>query len=260
MEFRDLKAQYQNLKLEIDRAIQKVLDNTNFISGKEIKDLEKELAEYVGVKHCITCANGTDALVLALKAWGIGQGDAVFVPDFTFFASAEAPAVCGATPIFVDVDKDTFNISPDSLEEAIQCILKEGKMIPKVVVAVDLFGQPADYKRIREIANKKSVILLQNAFPILEKYIDHPHMLNGKPLKVVDVLKNEILDLLATIIPNNLQPKNNHDIAHRGSKFNGEANDYKIKDNSLEAFINAGENGFWGKKKESAKRLTLFVG
>src|SRR5690554_4049698 len=109
MEFRDLKAQYSKYKNEIDSAIQKVIDSTNFISGNEVAELENSLAQYVGVKHCITCANGTDALTLALMAWGIGKGDAVFVPDFTFFASAEVVSYVGATPIFVDVDRDTFN-------------------------------------------------------------------------------------------------------------------------------------------------------
>ena len=162
MEFRDLKSQYQKLKPEIDIAIQKVLNNANYISGNEVKELEKELAEYVGVKHCITCANGTDALVLALKTWGIGVGDAVFVPDFTFFASAEAPAICGATPVFVDVERDTFNISPDSLEQAIQFVLEKGELIPKAIIAVDLFGQPADYIEIRKIADKYGLYILED--------------------------------------------------------------------------------------------------
>ncbi len=163
MEFRDLKKQYEVLKTDIDAAISRVLTNTNFISGKEVRELEEQLAEYVGVKHCITCGNGTDALVLALMAWGIGEGDAVFVPDFTFFASGEAPALCGATPVFVDVEKDTFNISPECLEKAIIQILDEKILIPKVIVAVDLFGQPADYIRIREIANKYGLLILEDS-------------------------------------------------------------------------------------------------
>ena len=127
MQFRDLKAQYQALKTEIDRAMNQVVTDGNFISGKQVADLEKNLAEYVGVKHCITCANGTDALTLALMAWGIKRGDAVFVPDFTFFSSGEVVSFEGATPVFVDVDKDTFNISPESLEKAIEKTLAEGK-------------------------------------------------------------------------------------------------------------------------------------
>lgn len=163
MEFRDLKKQYQILKTDIDAAINRVLTNTNFISGTEVKDLEELLAEYVGVKHCIACGNGTDALVLSLMAWGIGQGDAVFVPDFTFFASGEAPALCGATPVFVDVERHTFNISPECLEKAIIQVLNERVLVPKVIVAVDLFGQPADYIRIQEIAKKYGLLILEDA-------------------------------------------------------------------------------------------------
>lgn len=163
MEFRDLKRQYQALKPEIDTAISTVLANTDFISGNSVKELEKHLAEYVGVKHCITCGNGTDALILALMTWGIGKGDAVFVPDFTFFASAEAPALCGATPVFIDVEKDTFNLSPNSLETSIKEIIKEGLLTPRVIIAVDLFGQPADYGKIRDIAQKYELLILEDS-------------------------------------------------------------------------------------------------
>lgn len=162
MEFRDLKAQYQHLKPELDEEVLKVMKEGNFISGYQVSELEKQLAEYVGVKHCITCGNGTDALVLALMAWKIGKGDAVFVPDFTFFASAEAPAFLGATPVFVDVESRTFNISPNELENAIQGVLKEGKLIPKAIIAVDLFGQPAEYPRILEIAKKYNLFVLED--------------------------------------------------------------------------------------------------
>ncbi len=162
MEFRDLKKQYQVLKTDIDAAINRTLTNTNFISGKEVEELEEILAEYVGVKYCITCGNGTDALLLALMAWRIGEGDAVFVPDFTFFASGEAPALCGATPVFVDVERDTFNISPECLERAIVQVLNEKVLIPKVIVAVDLFGQPANYARIQEIAKKYNLLILED--------------------------------------------------------------------------------------------------
>ena len=126
MQFRDLKQQYQVLKKDIDEAMIKVATECNFISGTQVAELEKELAEYVGVKHCITCANGTDALSIAMMAWGIGAGDAVFVPDFTFFSSGEIVSHCGATPVFVDVDSDTFNISPKSLEEAVEKVIADG--------------------------------------------------------------------------------------------------------------------------------------
>ena len=121
MEFRDLKKQYQLLKGDIDQAMTGVAASGGYIMGSAVKELEQELAEYVGVKHCLTCANGTDALTLALKTLGIGKGDAVFVPDFTFFATAEVVSLEGATPVFVDVDPRTFNIDPKSLDDAIRC-------------------------------------------------------------------------------------------------------------------------------------------
>ena len=162
MEFRDLKKQYQVLKVLIDEKVQSVCASAHYISGPEVAELEKELAEYVGVKHCITCANGTDALTLALKAWGIGSGDAVFVPDFTFFSSGECPAAEGATCVFVDVDERTYNINPVKLEEAILKVKKEGKYNPKVVVSVDLFGLPADYNAIKPICEKYGLFLLED--------------------------------------------------------------------------------------------------
>ena len=162
MEFRDLKKQYQVLKVQIDEKVQSVCASAHYISGPEVAELEKELAEYVGVKHCITCANGTDALTLALKTWGIGKGDAVFVPDFTFFSSGECPAAEGATCVFVDVDERTYNINPVKLEEAVLKVKKEGKYNPKVVVAVDLFGLPADYKAIKSICEKYGLFLLED--------------------------------------------------------------------------------------------------
>lgn len=162
MEFRDLKAQYLNNKEAIDMAVQDVLISGQFIGGEPVRQLEEQLADYVGVKHCITCANGTDALQLALMAWNIGEGDAVFVPDFTFFSTAEVVPWVRAVPVFVDVDIDTFNISAESLEKAIQGVLKEGKLIPKAVIAVDLFGQPADFPKIKKITEKYNLLLLED--------------------------------------------------------------------------------------------------
>lgn len=162
MEFRDLKKQYQVLKKEIDEKVQAVYSSAHYISGPEVGELERELAEYVGVKHCITCANGTDAITLALKAWGIGSGDAVFVPDFTFFSSGECPAGEGATCVFVDVDERTYNINPIKLEESIIRVKKDGRYNPKVVVAVDLFGQPAEYDSIIPICEKYNLLLLED--------------------------------------------------------------------------------------------------
>lgn len=162
MEFRDLKKQYQVLKEQIDAKVQSVCANAHYISGPEVKELEAQLAEYVGVKHCITCANGTDALTLALRTWGVGAGDAVFVPDFTFFSSGECPASLGATCIFVDVDAHTYNLDPMKLEKAIIKVQEEGKYKPKVVVAVDLFGLPADYEAIKPICQKYNLLLLED--------------------------------------------------------------------------------------------------
>lgn len=162
MEFRDLKKQYQVLKEQIDEKVQSVCASAHYISGPEVGELEKQLAEYVGVKHCITCANGTDALTLALRTWNIGKGDAVFVPDFTFFSSGECPASVGATCVFVDVDEHTYNLDPVKLEEAIVKVQKEGKYTPKVVIAVDLFGLPADYNAIKPICEKYNLLLLED--------------------------------------------------------------------------------------------------
>ena len=162
MNFRDLKKQYQQLQPDIDRAVLDVMQSGAFIMGQPVRDLEAQLADYVGVKHCISCANGTDALTIALKVWGIGPGDAVFVPDFTFFSSAEVVSLEGATPIFVDVEEDTFNISAEDLECAIKETLSEGKLTPRVIVAVDLFGLPANYPAIRQIANQYNLLILED--------------------------------------------------------------------------------------------------
>lgn len=162
MEFRDLKKQYQLLKPELDQAMTDTAASGGYIMGKAVKELEISLAEYVGMKHCITCANGTDALTLALKVWNIQSGDAVFVPDFTFFASAEAVSEEGATPVFVDVLEETFNINPEDLERRIKKTLEEGKLIPKAVVTVDLFGLPADYFEVRKIADKYNLLILED--------------------------------------------------------------------------------------------------
>lgn len=162
MHFRDLQKQYEVLMEDIDRSITAVLSSAHFISGSQVAELEEKLAEYVGVKHCITCGNGTDALTIALMAWGIGEGDAVFVPDFTFFASGECPAGVGATPFFVDVDERTYNIDPVKLEEAIIKVRNEKKYRPKAVVTVDLFGFPANYDAICPICEKYGLLILED--------------------------------------------------------------------------------------------------
>jgi dTDP-4-amino-4,6-dideoxygalactose transaminase len=162
MQFRDLARQYQVLKTDIDQAMLSVAAESHYIMGPQVKELEQALAAYTGVKHCLTCANGTDALTLALKAWGIGPGDAVFVPDFTFFSSAEVVSLEGATPVFVDVDAETFNIDVVSLEKAIQLTLAEGKLTPRVIVSVDLFGLPANYPLVKEVAEKYNLLILED--------------------------------------------------------------------------------------------------
>lgn len=163
MQFRDLKKQYETLKPSINAQIQSVITSASFISGPQIKELEAQLAEYIGIKHCITCGNGTDALSMALMAWDVKEGDAVFVPDFTFFASGETVSFEGATPIFVDVDIDTFNMDPNCLEEAIKLVRAEGRLAPRVIVTVDLFGLPANYPKIREIADQYGLKILEDS-------------------------------------------------------------------------------------------------
>lgn len=162
MQFRDLKQQYQVLKTDIDKAILDVAASGAYIMGPQVKELERQLADYVGTKHCISCASGTDALTLALKAWDIKQGDAVFVPDFTFFASAEAVSSVGATPVFVDVDRETFNIDPEDLENKIEATIQKGELTPKVIITVDLFGLPANYPAIHKIARKHHLVILED--------------------------------------------------------------------------------------------------
>ncbi len=162
MQFRDLQQQYQVLKADIDKAILDVAASGAYIMGAQVKELEKQLADYVGTRHCISCASGTDALTLALKAWGIKQGDAVFVPDFTFFASTEAVSLEGATPVFVDIDSRTFNIDPTDLENKIETTIQKGDLTPKAIITVDLFGLPANYPAIRRIADNHSLLILED--------------------------------------------------------------------------------------------------
>lgn len=163
MQFRDLGAQYKALKSEIDAGIEAVIDSNAFILGKPVAELEEKLAQYVGRKHCVSCASGTDALQLGLMIWGIGPGDAVFTSDFTYFASAGTTSILGATPILVDINLSTFNMDPADLEKQIECVLADGKLTPKAIVPVDLFGQPADYDRILTIAEKYGLKVLEDA-------------------------------------------------------------------------------------------------
>lgn len=163
MQFRDLHAQYEALKPEIDAGIQTVIDSTEFILGKPVKELEEKLAAYVGRKYCIGVANGTEALQLALMAMDVGAGDAVFTSDFTYFASAGCASIIGATPVLVDIDLDTFNMSPVSLEQQILKVIAEGKLNPKVIIPVDLFGLPANIAEIEKMAKKYDLKILEDA-------------------------------------------------------------------------------------------------
>ena len=162
MEFIDLKEQYRRLKDKIDANIQEVLNDSDYIMGKEVKELEAQLAEYVGRKYCATCGNGTDALTIAMKVLGVKQNDAVFVPSFTFYSTAEVVSLEGATPIFVDVDERTFNIDAVKLEKAIKQVIDEGKLNPKAIIPVDLFGQTANFPEILKIAEKYNLKVVED--------------------------------------------------------------------------------------------------
>lgn len=159
IEFIDLKKQQVLLRSRIDLAIKRVLDHGQYIMGPEVAELEAQLSDFCNVKHTISCANGTDALVLALMALGIGQGDAVFVPTFTFAATAEVVALVGATPVFIDIKRDTFNIDPESLVQGITRAAHLG-LKAKAIIAVDLFGQPAEYEILESIATSHGLKLI----------------------------------------------------------------------------------------------------
>lgn len=162
MQFRDLKKQYEVLKKDIDQAMIDVAASSAYIMGKPVKELEAALAEYVGVKHCVSCGNGTDALTIALKVLGVGAGDAVFVPDFTFFASAEVISLEGAHPVFVDVEEESFNICAADLEAKVQQTIAQGQYTPKAVIAVDLFGLPANYPAVKKVAERYGLKIIED--------------------------------------------------------------------------------------------------
>lgn len=163
MQFIDLAAQRKRIEGRIEAAIDKVVRSGRYILGPEVTEFEDRLADYVGVKHAIGCANGTDALMLPLMASGIGPGDAVFCPSFTFAATAEVVALRRAEPVFVDVEPGTYNMDPDSLEAAIAMIKADGRLQPKVVIPVDLFGLAADYSAIAAIAALEGLEVIEDA-------------------------------------------------------------------------------------------------
>jgi dTDP-4-amino-4,6-dideoxygalactose transaminase len=160
--FIDVAAQRRRLGRAIDDAVARVLTHCQFILGPEVRALESELAAFCGARHAISCSSGTDALRLVLMAWGIGPGDAVICPAFTFCATAEVPALCGATPLLADVDVETFNLAPASFERAIATANKLG-LRPRAVIPVDLFGQPADHDAIAAIAEAHDLLVLDDA-------------------------------------------------------------------------------------------------
>jgi UDP-2-acetamido-2-deoxy-ribo-hexuluronate aminotransferase len=162
MQFIDLQAQRRRIETEINTAVQRVIESGKYVLGPEVGELEKQLAAWCGAKHAVSCANGTDALALALMAWQLKPGDAVFCPSFTFVATAQVVPWLGATPVFVDIHADTYNMDPASLEAAIARVQAEGKLKPKVVIAVDLFGQPADYPAIKAICDRHGLKLISD--------------------------------------------------------------------------------------------------
>lgn len=163
MQFIDLHKQFDLIEDGIREGFDAVFKHNGFIGGPEIKELEAQLASYTGMKHVTACASGTDALTVPLRAYDLNEKDAVFVPSFTFFASAESITLAGGTPVFVDVKYDTFNMDPEDLERKIKETLEEGKLTPKGVIAVDLFGQPAEFPAIRAIAEKYGLFVLEDA-------------------------------------------------------------------------------------------------
>ena len=163
MQFIDLKHQYQTIQPQIDQAIQKVINHGQYIQGPEVFELETKLTSYSGASICVSCSSGTDALLMSLMAKGIGYGDAIFTTPFTFIATAEVIQLLGATPIFVDIRDDTFNIDTSKLEIAIDKCQSNATLIPKAIIPVDIFGLPADYELIEEIGNKFNLCIIEDA-------------------------------------------------------------------------------------------------
>ena len=180
--FVDLKAQYLRSESDINTAIKEVLNHGRFILGPEVKEFEAALASYTGSAYVITCGNGTDALTIALLAENIGPGDAVFIPSFTFTATAEVVLLVGATPVFVDVREDDFLINLVSLEQAIKKIKTEGRLTPKAIIPVDLFGLPADYNQLSEISKRYNLQVISDAAQSLGGKVDDYFVGNLAPV------------------------------------------------------------------------------
>jgi len=174
IQFIDLRAQQERILARVQENISRVLAHGQYIMGPEIKDLEERLASYTGARHAVSCSSGTDALLMALMAYGVGPGDAIFTSPFTFVATVEVISLLGATPVFVDIEPDTFNIDPTLLEKAITALENKDPKIhplpkgfeglkPRGIIPVDLFGQPADYDRINALAAKKGLFVIEDA-------------------------------------------------------------------------------------------------
>ena len=163
MEFIDLKSQQSRIKSRLDAAINRVLSHGRYVMGPEVEELENALAKFTKAKYALGCANGTDALTLTLMAMGIGPGDAVYCPSFTYSATAESIAILGATPVFVDIDRQTYNMCANSLDRTIQSTLSENALTPRAVIIVDLFGQIADYPKLIPVARKYNLQIISDA-------------------------------------------------------------------------------------------------
>lgn len=163
MKYINLNEQYMRMQQEIDEEVKAVMRDCDFILGKKEQEFEKLFANYIGIDYVVGCSNGTAALQLVYMAYGIGKGDAVFCPDMTFIATIEPACLLGATPVFCDIRKDTYNICAESLEQQIKAVINEGKLTPKAIIAVDFLGNPADYDALREIASKYNLLLIEDA-------------------------------------------------------------------------------------------------
>ena len=178
MQFIDLHAQQKRLKADIDAGIASVLESGRYILGPQVKTFEEKLAAFGEAKHAIGCANGTDAISLPLMAWEVGPGDAVFCPSFTYCATAEVIALLGATPVFIDIDRDTYNMDVESLKTAIAQVRAEGELTPRAVIAVDLFGQSADYKALAPIVREAGLKFISDSAQGFGTTLDGHHPLH----------------------------------------------------------------------------------
>ncbi len=176
--FIDLKAQQARLRDRIDAALKRVLDHGAYVMGPEVAEFERQLGAFGGASHVLSCASGTDAVALPLMAWGIGRGDAVFCPSFTFAATAEVVPWFDAVPVFVDILPDTYNIDPEALERAILEVKAKGQLKPAAIIAVDLFGQPADYPKIADIARRHGLKLIADSAQGFGSTLDGKHPLH----------------------------------------------------------------------------------